>query len=215
MRAGGTMLRSTEPQPEAPRAQRNRLRVLESALALFAKRGYERTTFQHIAADASVSVAQTCRWFPTKEHLVLALYDRLATALEEWAVEMPPGTVAERFQAVMAQKLALLAPHRRTLTALAARALDPIGRASVLGPGTEVVRSKVAGVFWLAVVGATDAPPATDGEAERLARMLYAAHLLLVLLFLQEADEGAKTTREAITLVTAAIAMRSFAAGFL
>ena len=66
--------------------------------------------------------------------------------------------MAARFAATMREKLALLEPHRRALVALAARAIDPEARASVLGKSSESVRSKVAGVFWLAVSGATDAP---------------------------------------------------------
>ena len=183
--------------------------MLEAALALFARDGYEATTFQRIATEAGVSVGLVCRYFPTKEHLVIGEYDRLATAFETWSLEMPEGTVAIRFKAAMEQKLALLEPHRRSVTALAARALDPGGRASILGPTTEVVRSKVAGVFWLAVCGATDAPSAEEGA--RLARMLYGIHLLLVLLYVQEADPRGPTTREVIAFVAMGLMMRESA----
>ena len=157
--------------------------MLEAALALFARDGYDGTTFQRIATDAGVSVGLVCRYFPTKEHLVVAEYDRLATALESWSVEMPVGTIAVRFKAAMEQKLALLQPRRRSVTALAARALDPGGRASILGPTTEVVRSKV----------------------------LYGLHLLLVLLYVQEEDARGPTTREAIDFVCLGLTMRSAA----
>ncbi len=196
---------------EQPRARRSRLRVLEAALALFARDGYEATTFQHIAADAGVSVGLACRYFPTKEHLVIALYDRLATALEAWAVELPDGTMAVRFVAVMEKKLALIREHRQSLIALAARAIDPAGRASILGPNTEVVRSKVAGVFWLAITGATDAPSAS--ESARLARLLYGIHLLIVLLYTQEANPDGPTAREATSFVSAGLSMPAMALG--
>ena len=202
------------PPTEQARARRSRLRILEAALVLFARDGYDATTFQRIAAEADVSVGLVCRYFPTKEHLVVAEYDRLATALESWSLELPEGTVAERFAATMLQKLALLAPHRRSVTALAARALDPGGRASILGPTTEVVRSKVAGVFWVAVCGATDAPTA-PAESARLARMLYGVHLLLVLLYVQEVDPAGPVTREAIGFVGLALAMRASADALL
>jgi pyoverdine/dityrosine biosynthesis protein Dit1/AcrR family transcriptional regulator len=190
---------------EQARSRRSRLRVLEAAVELIGEGGYDATTVQQIAARAGVSVGLVCRYFPTKEHFALALYDRLASALEEWAKEMPAGSVAERYAAVMEKKLELLEPHRRTLVALAARALDPRARAHVFGPGTEVVRSKVAGVFLLAACGATDAP--SRDECARLARMLYGVHLLLVLLFLQDEDPKAKTARGAIGLARAALSL--------
>jgi pyoverdine/dityrosine biosynthesis protein Dit1/AcrR family transcriptional regulator len=198
---------------DQPRSRRSRLRVLEAALRLFAERGYEATGIQAIAGEAEVSVGLVCRYFPTKEHFALTLYDRLASALEEWAADMPAGTVSQRFEAAMRRKLELLEPHRAALRALAVRALDPTARAHVLGPTTEVVRSKVAGVFWLAVCGASDAP--SPGEGARLARMLYALHLLLVLLFLQDADAGGATTRDAITLLRDAIAARPLLEGLV
>ena len=169
----------------------------------FARDGYERTTIQSIAQDAGASVGLACKYFPAKEHFVLALYDRLATELEDWSVLMPTGTVAERFFATMERKLSLVSQHRSTLLALVGKALDPDARVHVLGPGTEVVRSKVSGVFRLAVVGATDAPSGQD--AARLARLLYGAHLLLLLVAMQGDDAA---TRAAIDLACAAIAMR-------
>jgi pyoverdine/dityrosine biosynthesis protein Dit1/AcrR family transcriptional regulator len=196
---------------EQGRSRRSRLRVLEAALSLFAQKGYEGTTIQHIAREADVSIGLVCRYFPTKEHFALALYDRLASALEGWATEMPEGTAADRFGATLEKKLALLEPHRRTLLALSARAIDPRARAHVFGAATEVVRSKVAGVFWLAVADATDAPPREEGE--RLARLLYGVHLLIVLLFLQDEDPQRKTAMGALDIARSAVSLRAFLVG--
>ncbi len=187
--------------PEQARAERNRLRILEAALALFAERGYEGTAIRDIAASAGVSVGLVCRYFPTKEHFALALYERLANELTDRAADLSAGTVAARFEAAMRIKLTLLEPHRRVLIALAARAIDPEARSSVLGKSTEVVRSKVAGVFWLAVSGATDAPDRE--QSARLARLLYGVHLAFTLLFLQ--DPKGKMALETLELFCAAL----------
>lgn len=188
------------------RGYRSRLRILEAAMASFAERGFDATSFQHVASAAGTSVGLVCRHFPSKEHFALALYDRLSDELEAWAEEMPAGTLAERFRATMRCKLALVAPHKRALTALAAQALDPDARTGVLGPMTDVVRSKVVGVIWVAVCGAKDAP--SPAEAAQLARLLYGSHLLLLLLFLQERGERARATEEALDLVCGALDAR-------
>ena len=188
---------------EQPRARRSRLRLLEAAVGLFAEKGYERTTIPSIAAAAGTSVGLACRYYPSKEHFVLALYDRLATQLDAWSIQMPAGTVAERFRAVARKKLELVEEHRATIVALAGKAIDPDARAHVFGAATEVIRSKVAGVFWLAVVGATDAPG--PEEAARLARMLYGVHLLLVLLALQG---DPKATRAALDFAALAVQLQ-------
>ena len=196
---------------EQPRARRSRLRILEAALELFASEGYERATLQRVAKAAGTSVGLACRYFPAKEQFVIALYDRLARQLEEWSVDMPSGTVADRFRATVEKKLALVDAHRATLLAVAGKALDPSARANVLGPATEVVRSKVAGVFWLAVVGATDAPSGASAhvDAARLARMLYGVHWLLLLVALQG---DAKATKGAVDLAYSALASGNVAA---
>lgn len=184
---------------EQARRHRSRLRVLEAALSLFAAKGYEASTFQAIAAKAGVSTGLACRYFPTKEHLALAAYDGLARALCAWVPEMPDGSVAARFRATMTAKLALLEPQRRAMVALTSAALDPDGRAAVLGDDAEVVRSRVSGVFAAVVRGAVDAPQGPG--ADRLARGLYGAHLALVLLWLQDRTADARTTRDALDLL--------------
>lgn len=184
---------------EQARSQRSRLRVLEAAVSLFAEKGYEGTSFQAISERAGVSVGLACRYFPTKEHLALGLYQRLALDLEEWATEMPEGTLCQRFGALMRAKLVLLTPHRAALTVLAVKALDPSGRAGVLSPSAEVTRSRVLGVFALAVSGASDAPP--KERTAVVTRLLYGAHLALILLWVNDASPSQSATMEALSLV--------------
>jgi len=190
-------------------ADAHRLRILEAALLVFEREGYELATLQQIAEAADLSVGVACGYFPTKEHFAIALYDRLANALVEWATSeaMPAaGTIATRFAATMRKKLALLVPHRRSLVLLAGRAIDPSSRAHVFGGDLEVVRSKVSGVFRLAVMGASDAPSSID-DAARLARMLYGVHLGMVLLALQDESPDAAQSHRAIAMIEGMLGM--------
>lgn len=183
------------------RARRSRLRVLEAALDAFAARGWEATTFQHIAAEAGVSPALVCRYFPTKELLVLAAYDLLADELTARVVELDRGSIAERFRHVMEAKLELLEARRDAYVALAGRALDRSAREGVLGPGAEWVRARVGALFAALVDGADDAPDDAAARA-RMARALYATHLLLVLIWTQDLTRARATTCAALALVS-------------
>ncbi|MFO0680886.1 MAG: L-tyrosine/L-tryptophan isonitrile synthase family protein [Sandaracinus sp.] len=193
------------PTPTQARARRSRLRVLEAATALFAEKGYEATGFAEIARRAEVSVGLACRYFPTKEHLALALYDRLATELAASVERMPDGTVGERFAFVVREKLALLTPHRRALVALVAHALDPRSRAAVVGLSAAGVRAKVAGIFAVVVAGATDAP-SEEGRA-RVGELLYALHLALVLAWTQDASEDGRASAGLVDVAGEALAV--------
>src|ERR1700730_4350880 len=102
-----------------------RQRILESALRLFGSRGYEETTMREIAAEAGYSPGLTYRYFRSKEELVLGLYQNLCGKLEEYAGEIPAGTLTERFHMMVAKQLELMAPHRQSLSALFGTALNP------------------------------------------------------------------------------------------
>ncbi len=95
-----------------------RQRILESALLLFGSRGYEETTMREIAAEVGSSPGLTYRYFRSKEELVLGLYQNLCAELEEYAHELAPGSLSERFYAMVARQLELMAPHRAALSAL-------------------------------------------------------------------------------------------------
>src|SRR5688572_14111224 len=53
-----------------------RERILVEALALFRKRGYERTTMRDVAAACGLSLGAAYYWFPSKEAIVLSYYER-------------------------------------------------------------------------------------------------------------------------------------------
>jgi AcrR family transcriptional regulator len=65
----------TEDQNQALR-ERSRERILEAALALFAREGYERTSVRMIAREAGVSQGLLYNYFEGKEGLLRALFER-------------------------------------------------------------------------------------------------------------------------------------------
>lgn len=73
-------------------AERTRTRILASALALFAKRGYDRTTFNDIAARLKLTKGAVYWHFESKEALLMALLDEmLAKFRRQIAALLPPG----------------------------------------------------------------------------------------------------------------------------
>jgi len=180
-----------------PKARRTRERILESALWLFAERGYEATTMRDVAREAGASLGLAYRYFASKEEFALALYLGLAEESEEWAGDgLSGGTVAERFELVMLAKLDQVSPHRGPLAALLARTLDPNSPISALGEGTAAVREKMGGVFEEVVRGASDAPG--DKQAKELGNVLYALHLAILLYWFHDKTPEARATRDLV-----------------
>ena len=180
-----------------PKARRSRERILEAALGLFARRGYEATTMRDVAREAGASLGLAYRYFASKEEFALALYMRLAEESEEWVWGgLVGGTVAERFERTVVAKLDQVSPHRGPLAALLSRLLDPNSPISALGEGTAAVREKMGGVFLEVVRGASDAPG--ERQTRELGNLLYAMHLAILLYWFHDKTPGARATRELV-----------------
>jgi AcrR family transcriptional regulator len=110
-------LSSAEPTPcPAPArlradARRNRDKLVETAAAAFADKGGD-ASLEDIARQAGVGIGTLYRHFPSREHLVEAVYRRelegLAAAAAELAAHHPPDVALEewtrRFVGYMATK---------------------------------------------------------------------------------------------------------------
>jgi TetR/AcrR family transcriptional repressor of mexJK operon len=65
------------PPPQQERSRRKRDALLQSALTLFAERGYEQTSIEDIARGAEVAVGGFYQHFTSKRQILLVLMDRL------------------------------------------------------------------------------------------------------------------------------------------
>jgi AcrR family transcriptional regulator len=73
------------PEAKEPKRERGKLRVaalLNAGVELFSKKGYEATTMTEIAQLAGASIGSLYQFFPSKEALAEALFNRYA---ERWA----------------------------------------------------------------------------------------------------------------------------------
>ena len=178
-----------------PKAERTRQHIVDTALRLFQTRGYAETTLKDIAEEAGVATGLAYRYFRRTEELALALYEALSDAVAARLGELPKGSLGERWAALLHLRYDALQPHRRTLVALVAAAMDPDGELGVLSPATTAVRAR-----WLVmhrqVLAGAPVPAGVDPQA--LTRLLYAADLLLVLIWTQDRSPEARATRAAV-----------------
>lgn len=166
------------------KGEASRQRILEVALDLFVRKGYEPTTMREIAAAAECSLGLTYRYFDSKEALVLELYRRTAQIFRDQVRQFPPAPLAKQFEQAMLTKLALLAPYKEAYGALFGTAMNPKSTVAVLGEGTGDIREFVRGVYVELLGNATDALP--ERQAQEMATVLYAAHLALILFWLYD-----------------------------
>jgi AcrR family transcriptional regulator len=167
--------------------------LYKAAVGLIAERGYEATTLRDIAQRAGVSVGLLYRYFPNKRAVVLHLYDELSAQYAERAQQMPVGKWHDRFNFALATSLDVLWPHRSTLSALTSVLVGDLHE-GLFAPATAFSRIRVLDVFQVAVCGASDAPHGESAAA--LGRILYLAHLGVILWWLLD-----KSPRQRATLV--------------
>jgi pyoverdine/dityrosine biosynthesis protein Dit1/AcrR family transcriptional regulator len=177
--------------------RRVRQRLLEAAVPLLAERGLSGSLLKEAAGAAGCPLERARVFFGRDEELVLALYVRLAAEFEARVQELPAGDLGSRFRSAMLTKLALVAPYREAFGALVATLLDPRHELGALSAQTELVRSRVMGVFSAVVLGASDRP---ETAAPALTRSLYGAHLALMLLWTQDRTPDSAATRSAVEL---------------
>jgi AcrR family transcriptional regulator len=179
-------------------------------MRLIGERGYEATTLREIANEAGVSVGLLYRYFPSKQAVIIALYDELSSDYAGRAVRMPQGKWRDRFVFALETSLDVLKPHRTAL-----RALIPVlvgdTHDGVFAEGTAFSRQRVQHVFENAVIGSTDAPQA--GLAHALGRLLYLVHLAALLWWLLDKTPKQRATAALVGLIesllpSAAIALR-------
>jgi AcrR family transcriptional regulator len=174
------------------KGQETRQHILDTAIGLFARQGYETTTMRDIAAAADCSLGLAYRYFTRKEDLVLALYQDLAAQSEANAQALKSGLLADRFQQTMLHKLEQVTPYRETLSALLGAVMNPKTEIAVLGTGTTDIRDRMTEVFKHAILGATDAPK--ESQAAHLASLLYSTHLLILLFWLYDRTPDQQAT---------------------
>ena len=181
-----------EERGKLTKSEATRARIRSAALALFAEKGFGQTTMREIAAAADCSLGLAYRYFPTKDAMVLELYAQLVAEFAEEAAALPPVSLAERWVRATRNDLLRLQANRGALMGLTSAGLSPGSPTQVLGASNAALRQQMLAIFLNIVSGAKDAPkPAVAGA---LATLFYAAHLLLVLFWLQDPTPDQRIT---------------------
>src|SRR5215813_10328824 len=103
------------PRGQTPQGAETRDRLYATATKLIAARGYEATTLRDVASEAGVSVGLLYRYFPSKQAVVIALYDELSSDYSRQAAGMPTGRWRDRFMFALTTSLHVLKPHQVAL----------------------------------------------------------------------------------------------------
>jgi AcrR family transcriptional regulator len=172
-----------------------RAQILNTALDTFRQRGLEAATMREIAKAAGVALGAAYYYFPSKEAMVQAYYDRVqAEHLAQVSAELAGGKhhLLERLRIAFRTKLDVLQGDRMLLGTLFRYTGEPEHPLSVLGPGTRANREQSIAVFALAM-GDERLP---EDVRAMLPSALWALHLGMLLYFIYDNSPGQERTRK-------------------
>jgi len=181
------------PAPETSRAEATREHILDTAIRLFRRNGFDETTMREVAKKAGVALGLAYHYFPGKEALVMAYYEHVqhthrAIVLEKLA---HTRTFRDRLVMLFQTKLDILQDDRKLLGALFRYTGNPEHPLSFLGKATAPLRTDCIDLFAEAL------KPEQLPEDLRavLPLALWSLHMGILLYFLYDPSPGLKRTR--------------------
>lgn len=170
-----------------------REQILDTAIEMFRRDGFEETTMREVAARAGLALGLTYYYFPSKEALVMAYYERVQREHDRLARERLPRlrSLRERLEMLLETKLEILKHDRRLLGAVFRYTGESDHPLSFLGKGTAPLRRQGRDLFAAALEG--------EKLPEDLRRLLplalWALQMGVLLYFLYDRSPFSRRTR--------------------
>lgn len=183
-------------EEKASRGEVAREQILNTAIRLFRQNGFDETTMRGVAAEAGVALGLTYHYFPGKEALVMAYYERVQREHRAVASEqmMKMAGMRDRFAMLHQSKLDILSQDRKLLGALFRYTGNPEHPLSFLGRGTKALREDCMNLFAEAIQG----EKMPDDLRELLPMTMWALHMGVLLYFLYDPTPVQRRTRKLI-----------------
>lgn len=123
-------------------------KIFQAALELFRSAGFENATMRDIAQSAGVAIGAAYYYYPSKEAIVMELYQRawaeMQPKMEQALTTFPKFET--RLRTLISVKLAHFAPNRSVLRALLRNGADPASPLSPFSTQTKEIRE--ADILW-------------------------------------------------------------------
>ena len=192
------MFKTSQMTTSTTKAEATRARIVDVALDLFRRQGFEQTTMRGIAAEAGVSLGSAYYYFESKEDLVMAFYER---AIEAMTPRMEAALAgAESFEgriaAIMNVKFEYFRPNRSFLGALFRHAADPQNRLSPFSEATRQIRERDQVYFTRAIEAKSGEVRVPEDLAPYLPQMLWLYQMGLILFWIYDRSPDQRRTQQ-------------------
>jgi AcrR family transcriptional regulator len=199
------------------KAEATRTRILDAALEMFRRQGFESTTMRGIAGEAGVSLGSAYYYFQSKEDLVMAFYER---AIEAMTPGMEDALASSdsfegRVAALIQVKFEYFRPSRAFLGALFRHAADPLNRLSPFSEATRSIRERDQMYFARSMSAKSGSLKMPKDLAAHLPKMLWLYQMGLILYWIYDRSPHQQRTQRLVTaslsLIVSGLSLARFA----
>jgi AcrR family transcriptional regulator len=178
------------------KGERTKERIVQAALELFRRDGYEATTMRAIADAAGVALGNAYYYFASKELLLQAFYREVHESHLRAAAPVlkRERTLVARLRGVLLAKLGVIAPYRHFSALMFKSAADPKSPLSPFHPDAAAVRREGEALFAEVLAG-TRLPADLRRE---LPPMLWLYDLGILLYWIHDDSRHSARTRKLI-----------------
>lgn len=174
---------------------RTRRQILEAAMSLLPRHGYDGTSMRAIAREAGVSVGNAYYYFPSKSHLIQAVYLETHQALERAAAPIlaRERTLEGRLRGVLWAWFKIVDPLHDVAGAALRGATETDSALNPFSPEASGIRDFGLRIFHEVVAGSSSrVPEELEGE---LPSLLWTAHVGAILFWIHDRSAGRQRTR--------------------
>lgn len=128
-----------------PKAEITQQKILDAALNMFQTKGFEESTMRDISTTAGVATGAAYYYYPSKDAIVLAFYERSCVEMQPRIEEAVAGAalkLEDRLEALIGAKLEYFAPYRGVLRALLKNGADPAHPLSPFSQNNKSIRER-------------------------------------------------------------------------
>jgi len=183
------------------KAEQTRRTIVDAALRLIRRDGYDATTMRAIAAEADVSLGSAYYYFSSKEHLVQAFYDQLQVEHAERASAQLAAdtTFAGRLRGVLLAWVDIATDAHEFAAQFFKNAADPASPLSPFSPESTPARDSSIDIYRHVVHGA-DLKLSAELRDE-LPELLWLLQMGVVLYWVHDTSVGQARTRQLVEQV--------------
>lgn len=196
--AGAGVVAMPDRIAATPRGRRTASRILDATVELLQEVGHEGASMRAIAERAGVSVGNAYHYFPSKAHLVAAIYERLIGELANAADRALPSrrTLEDRLRIVWALWIQRIEPYHGAIGALFAAAADPTRPLDPFDADPSAAREAGIRLYRTVTAGSSSRIPVE--LLDELPALLWTAHVGVTLFWIRDRSPGRRRTARLI-----------------